>query len=238
MKKKTKENKSYAVIGMGLFGQSLACQLSELNEAVLAMDVRADLVQQMEGVVTEPVVGDAQDKEVLRAHGIQDMDCVIIAIGDDLAASVLIAMNIMDLQRTVPAEDPDAPDKDIKLPYIVCKAHNDTHKRVLERLGVKKVVIPEREQAQRLARNLHSQNVLDYIELSGDYGIQDLAVPKSWVGKTLKELNIRAKLGINIIAVKNNEKINVSPSADYLIREKDVLVVLGDNYSLEAVQKL
>ena len=214
--------KSYVVIGLGLFGQALARQLCMLGAEVLAVDVRSDLVQQVANDVTHAVVGDAQDKEVLRALGVRDMDCAIVSIGDDLAASVLITMNLMELE----------------VPYIVCKAHDETHRRVLEKLGANRVVIPEQENAQRLGRSLHSHNVLEYIELSEDYGILEIPAPRSWIGKTLKELNVRAKLGVNIIAVESGEKTNVSPSADYLIQEKDIMVVLGDNYSLEAVQKL
>ena len=108
----------------------------------------------------------------------------------------------------------------------------------LERLGVDRVLIPEQEHAHRVARSLVRHNVLDYIELSEEYGILDVPAPKSWIGKTLKELNVRAKLGVNIIAVESGKKTNVSPAADYLIREGDIMVVLGDTYSLEAVQKL
>ena len=213
--------KSYVVIGLGRFGNTLARQLCKLGAEVLAMDVHNDLVQQVAEDVTHAVVGDAQDKDVLRALGVRDFDCAIVAIGTDLAASVLTVMNLQELG----------------VPYIICKAHDETHSRVLKKLGVDKVVIPEQENATRLARSLHSHNVLDYIELSEDYGILEIPAPKSWVGKTLKELNIRAKLGVNIIAVENNKKTNVSPSADYQIQQEDVLVVLGDNYSLEAVQK-
>lgn len=214
--------KSYVIIGLGLFGQALARQLCKLGAEVLAMDIRSDLVQQVANDVTHAVVGDAQDKEVLRALGIRDMDCAVIAIGDDLAASVLIAMNLQELE----------------VPYIVCKAHDETHRRVLEKLGVNRVVIPEQENAQRLGRSLHSHNVLEYIELSEDYGILEVPAPKSWVGKSLKELNVRAKLGVNIIAVESGKKTNVSPSADYRIGKEDILVILGENDSLEAVQKL
>ena len=214
--------KNYVVIGLGLFGQALARQLCALGAEVLAIDVRSDLVQQVANDVTHAVVGDAQDKEVLRALGVRDMDCAVIAIGDDLAASVLITMNLQELE----------------VPYIVCKAHDETHRRVLEKLGVNRVVIPEQENAQRLGRSLHSHNVLDYIELSEDYGILEVPAPKSWVGKTLKELNVRAKYNVNIIAVESGKATNVSPSADYRILEGDIMVVLGDNYSLEAVQKL
>ena len=214
--------KSYVVIGLGRFGSTLARQLCKLGAEVLAMDVHNDLVQQVADDVTHAVVGDAQDKDVLRALGVRDFDCAIVAIGTNLAASVLAVMNLQELG----------------VPYIICKAHDETHSRVLQKLGVNKVVIPEQENAARLARSLNSHNVLDYIELSEDYGILELPAPGSWIGKSLKELNIRAKLGVNIIAVENGGKTNVSPSADYTIREGDIMVVLGDNYSLEAVQKL
>ena len=214
--------KSYFIIGLGLFGEALARNLCKLGAEVLAMDVRNDLVQLVANDVTHAVVGDAQDKSVLRALGAADFDCAVVAIGDDLAASVLTVMNLQELG----------------VKQIVCKAHDETHRRVLERLGVERVLIPEQEHAQRVARSLVRHNVLDYIELSEEYGILDVPAPQKWIGKTLKELNIRAKLGVNIIAVESGGKTNVSPSADYLIREGDVMVVLGDTYSLEAVQKL
>ena len=214
--------KSYIVIGLGRFGGSIARQLCALGAEVLAMDVRSDLVQQVANDVTHAVVGDAQDKEVLRSLGARNFDCAIIAIGADLGASVLIAMNL----------------KELEVPHIVCKAHDETHRRALEKLGVDRVVIPEQEHAQRLARSLVSNNVLDYIELSEEYGILEVPAPASWVGKYIKELNVRAKMGVNIIAVENNKKTNVAPGANYMIQEGDVLAVLGDNHALAAVQKL
>ena len=214
--------KSYVVIGLGRFGASLAQQLCKLGAEVLALDVRGDLVQQIAQNVTHAVVGDAQDKEVLKALGVRNLDCAVIAIGDNLAASVLITMNL----------------KELGVPFVVCKAHDDTHRRVLEKLGVDRVLIPEQESAQRLARTLNSHNVLDYIELSEDFGILDVPAPAGWVGKTLRELNVRAKLGVNIIAVENGGKTNVSPSAYYAVCAGDTLVVLGDNIALEKVQKL
>ena len=213
--------KSYVVIGLGRFGSALAKNLCQLGAEVLAIDIRGDLVQQIANDVTHAVVGDGQDKEVLRALGVRNFDCAVIAIGDNLAASVLTVMNL----------------KELGVPYLVCKAHDATYGRVLEKLGVDRVVIPEMEQAQRLARILHSHNVLDYIELSTDYGILEVPAPKSWIGKSLRELNVRAKLDINIIAVKNGEKTNVSPSADYQICTGDVLAVLGDTVALEAMQR-
>ncbi len=214
--------KSYIVIGLGRFGQTLARQLCMLGAEVLAIDVHQDLVQQVAEDVTHAVVGDAQDKDVLRALGVRDFDCAIVAIGSNLAASVLTVMNLQELE----------------VPNIICKAHDETHSRVLQKLGVHKVVIPEQENAVRLARSLNSHNVLDYIELSEDYGILELPAPKAWIGETLVGLDIRRKYGVNIIAIEGESGVNVAPPADYEIREKDILVVLGDNYHLERVQKL
>ena len=214
--------KTYIVIGLGRFGEELALQLGKLGAEVLAMDVRSESVQRVSPHVTHAVVGDAKDKEVLRALGVRNFDCAVVAIGEDLAASVLISMNLMELG----------------VPYVVCKAHDETYQRVLEKLGVNRVVIPEKENARRLGRSLYRHNVLDYIELSEEYGILELPAPKKWVGRSLKELNVRAEMGVNILAITNGKKTNISPAADYCIQEADVLSVLGDNYALERVQKL
>ena len=214
--------KSYVVVGLGRFGSEVARQLYAQGCEVLAMDLRSELVQNISNEVTHAVVSDGQDKEVLKALGVRDLDCAIIAIGDDLAASVLVTMNMQELG----------------VPYIVCKAHNEAHRRVLTKLGANRVVIPEQENAARLARSLSSPNVLEYIELSADYGIVEVPAPKSWLGKSLKELNVRAKLGVNIIAIRREGKINVSPGAEFTFCEGDILVVVGDNLALEVVQGL
>ena len=214
--------KSYVVVGLGRFGTEAAKQLCALGCEVLAVDTGADVVQQISSSVTHAVVADARDKEVLRSLGVADFDCAIVAIGDSLTDSVLATMNLLELG----------------VPYLVCKAYDETHSQILRKLGAHQVLIPEKEQAVRLARSLSNPNVLDYIELSGDHGIIELPAPKSWQGKTLKELNVRAKLGVNIIAVKHGGEINVSPSADYGVKNGDVMVVLGDTIALEKVQKL
>ena len=214
--------KSHIVIGLGKFGSEAARRLCQLNCEVLAIDRNPELVQPISSQVTQAVVGDARDKEVLRALGAKDFECAIVAIGDNLADSVLATMNL----------------KELGVPYIVCKASDETHRQVLIKLGADKVVIPEQEQANRLAKNLSSPNVLDYIELSNEYGIIEIPAPGSWQGKSLKELNVRAKLGVNIIAVKDEGKINVSPAADYRIKENDVMVVLGETAALDAVERL
>ncbi len=214
--------KSYVVIGLGRFGSKVATELCALGCEVLVMDTRAELVQQISNEVTQAVVADAQDPEVLKALGVRNFDCAIVAVGSDLASAVMATMNL----------------KELGVPYVVCKAHDDTRRRVLEKLGADRVVIPEQENACRLARSLSSPNVLDYIELSEDYGIIEVPAPKTWHNKTLVELNVRAKLGVNIIAVRRNGRIDVSPSANYRIEPGDVLVVLGETHALEMVQKL
>lgn len=214
--------KSYIVIGLGRFGSEAARRLCELGCEVLAIDTRSDLVQQLSSNVTQAVVGDAQDKEVLRALGARDFDCAIVAIGGDLGASVLVTMNL----------------KELGVPYVVCKAHDETHRRVLQKLGADNVVIPEQENAHRLARSLSSPNVLDYIELSDEYGIMEVPAPKKWYGHSLKELDIRAKFGINIIAVKRDGVISTFPAGDYRFVENDVIVVLGGSDTVKTVQRL
>lgn len=214
--------RSYVVIGLGRFGTEAARRLCELGCEVLAIDNNHELVQQISGDVTQAVVGDARDKDVLKALGVGDFDCGIVAIGNSLGDSVLATMNL----------------KELGVPYVVCKAYDETHRQVVRKLGADKVVIPEQEQANRLARNLSSPNVLDYIELSDAFGIIEVPAPTQWLGKSLKQLNVRAKLGVNIIAVKQGKDINVSPGADYAIQPGDVMVILGDTAALNAVQKL
>ena len=214
--------KSFVIIGLGRFGSEAARALAMQGCEILAIDTNPELVQHLSDDVTHAVVGDARDKEVLRALDTKSFDCGIVAIGDSLADSVLATMNL----------------KELGVPYIVCKAHDETHRQVLLKLGADRVVIPEKENAIRLAKSLGTANVLDYIELSEDYGIIEVPAPAAWQEKSLIELNVRAKLGVNILAVKRSGHITVSPAADFRIAQGDILVVLGDTAALTAVQKL
>ena len=213
---------SFVVIGLGLFGSSVARQLCALGAEVLAIDVHPELVQQISSDVTNAVVADARDQSVLKALGVGSCDCAVVAIGDNFGASVLVTMNL----------------KELGVPYVVCKAHDDTHRKVLEKLGADKVITPEREVAERLAHSLYSPNALEFIELSDEYGIVEVPVPRSWAGKSILELNVRAKLGVNIIAIESAGRVNVSPAAQYVLKKDDILVVLGDYDSLAALQVL
>ena len=214
--------KYFFVIGLGRFGRQVAASLCQQGCEVLVIDSNSELVQQVSDSVTQAVVGDARDKEVLRALDAKSFDCGIVAIGESLADSVLATMNL----------------KELGVPYVVCKAQDETHKQVLLKLGADRVVIPEKEQASRLAKSLSATNVLDYIELSEDFGIVETPAPAKWDGKSLIELTVRANLGVNILAVKRNGGITVSPSADFRVEDGDVLVVLGEDKALKALQKL
>ena len=214
--------KSYVVVGLGRFGSETARQLYRCGCEVLAIDMKGELVQQVANYVTHAVVGDSRDKEVLRALGVGEFDCAVIAIGDDLASSVLTTMNM----------------KELGVPYLVCKAYDDVHRRVLQKLGADRVVIPEQENAVRLAKSLSAPNLLDYIEPSEEYSIVELPAPKAWYGKNLKELNVRAQLGVNILAVRRDGKMDVSPAAEFTFAEGDVVVALGDTKALVTLQKL
>ena len=214
--------KSYAVIGLGRFGMQIASKLYEYGEDVLAVDISEELVDRIADGVTRAVAADAKNRDVLEELGVQSCDCAIVALGSSLADSVLITMNL----------------KSLGVPKIICKAHDDTHSEILYKLGADEVVIPERVVADKLSRNLSSPNLLEYIELSDDYGIVEIAPPRSWIGKTIRELGIRAKYGVNIIAVKQGENIRVSPTAEYTIKGDTVLVLLGDYESLGKIESL
>ena len=216
--------KSYLVVGMGRFGSTVALRLRELGNEVLVIDGNADNIQRLADHVTYAVVGDARDEEVLRSLGAQNFDCAIIAIGEDLAASILVTLNL----------------KSLGVPQVICKAPNELHKRALEKVGADRVVIPEREMGIKLAQNLVSSSVLDYIELSRECGIAEIVTPKAWVGKSVRELNVRAKYGVNIIALRDefSDSVTVNLGPEYCLKAADVMVILGNNEDLLRVQQL
>ena len=211
--------KSFVVIGLGRFGTRIAKKLYATDCEVLAIDIDNEKIQQIAEEVTQAVAADARDKDILRSLGVQSCDAAIVAIGGDMSASVFVTMNL----------------KELEVPYIVSKAQGPMHQRILEKLGADLVIIPEREMADRLAHKLVEPNILEYIEISKDYSLVEEQAPSAWFNKSIKDLSVRARLGINIIAVKNGKNINIAPDADYVVREGDCLVILG---SYEALAKL
>ena len=203
--------KSFVIIGLGRFGTAIASELSDLGHEVLAVDVDEERVQQVADHVTHAVTGDGRNIEVLRALGVRNFDCVVVAMGSDVGNSALITLNL----------------KELGVKEVICKAQSHVHSRVLEKIGADRVVFPEYEMGAKLAQGLSSSNVLNFIELSEDYGILELSAPQSWQGKSLRELDVRNRHHVNVIAIRKNGELNVAPSPDLPLESGDQVVALG-----------
>ncbi len=203
--------KSFVIIGLGRFGTAIASELSALGHEVLAVDVDEERVQQVADHVTHAVTGDGRNIEVLRALGVRNFDCVVVAMGSDVGNSALITLNL----------------KELGVKEVICKAQSHVHSRVLEKIGADRVVFPEYEMGAKLAQGLSSSNVLNFIELSEDYGILELSAPQSWQGKSLRELDVRNRRHVNVIAIRKNGELNVAPSPDLPLESGDQVVALG-----------
>jgi len=208
--------KQFLIVGIGRFGSSLARTLTKMGYEVLAMDRNIERVQSFASEVTHVVEADATDPETLKALGVRNFDVGVVAIGDDVQSSILVTVLL----------------KDIGIRKVVAKAINDLHGKVLEKVGADKVVYPERDMGVRIAHQLISTSVLDQIELSSDSSILEMLAPSQLIGKTLGKLDLRAKHGISLLAIKRGNNIVVSPGADDEIRARDTLVLLGMNSDL------
>ena len=216
------ENKQFVVIGLGRFGYSVATTLFELGNDVLAIDKNEDIVQEISDEVTHAVVMDATDECALKKLGIRNFDVAVVTIGDDIQSSIMITLLLRELG----------------VKYIIAKGHNDLHEKVLKKIGADKVVLPEKDMGKRVAHNLVSSNILDYIELSKDYTIIEIEAIDEWKNKSLLELNFRSKYRINVMAIKRNGSINISPMADEKIMENDILVAIGSNKDINKLEVL
>ncbi|EJP6473279.1 potassium channel family protein [Clostridium sp. FAM 1755] len=214
--------KQFVVIGLGRFGTSVAKTLYTLGNDVLAIDSSDDIVQDISDSVTHSVQIDATDENSLRALGIRNFDVAVITIGSDIQASTMATLLV----------------KEMGVKYIIAKANTEIHAKVLYKIGADRVVFPERDMGVRVAHNLVSTNILDYIELSPNYSIAEIVTPKIWHGKTLNELSIRANYGINVVALKRGEEINVSPVAEDTIESGDIIVAIGSEEDLTKVEIL
>jgi trk system potassium uptake protein TrkA len=210
------------VIGLGIFGFNIAKDLYENGFEVVAIDKNKETIQKIRDFSTKALLGDGTDKEVLESIGIQPDDVVIVSFGEDLAASTLITLHL----------------KELKVKNIIVKSPNEDHKRVLEKVGATEVVIPERAMADKVAKSLISPNVLDYIPLSEDYTICEMAPAASFMGKTIGELHLRSKYRIEVIAVREMlpERVTMVPRADFVIKDSDVLVVIGKEKDIQKIK--
>src|SRR5699024_1090224 len=204
---------NYAIIGLGRFGGSICRTLVESGQEVLAIDSNEERVNEYMNIATHAVVGNAQDEGTLRSLGIRNFDHVIIAIGEDIQASILVTLMV----------------KEMGVPNILAKAQNEYHARVLEKIGADKVVHPERDMGVRIAHNLVSKNILEFIELSDEFTLAEIRVtnPK-FFNRTLIDLNFRQKYGLTVVAIRRGSgKVVVSPEAAEVVREYDNLLVIG-----------
>lgn len=213
--------KQFAVIGLGRFGGSICKSLSEQGMEVLAIDTDEDKVNSFASIVTHAVVADGADENALRSLGVRNFEHVIVAIGDNIQASILTTL-ILD---------------ELGVKHITVKAQNDYHEKVLNKIGAHKVVHPERDMGIRIAHNIVSKNVLDYLELSKDYSIVELIAGEKMNNKSLIELNIRAKYGVNIMALKRDGVINVSPHATDKIMIGDIVIIIGAVTDINKLEK-
>jgi trk system potassium uptake protein TrkA len=203
--------KSYIVIGLGRFGAEIAAKLYECGEEVLAVDTDEGIIDKIADRVTKAVACDARDRDVLEKLGAGNFDRAVVAVGSDLAASALITMHL----------------KALNVPFIMCKAHDDTYREILEKLGADRVIIPEREVADKLALGLTHAGVMEYIELSEEYGIVEMEPVSSWVGKSIQELELRTRYGANVIAIRKGESIQIPPDIQAPIAADEIMVMLG-----------
>ncbi|TCT22660.1 trk system potassium uptake protein TrkA [Melghiribacillus thermohalophilus] len=213
--------KQFAIIGLGRFGGSICRELSKEGMEVLAIDVDEDKVNEFKDIVSHAVIADSTDEHVLKELGITNIDHVIVAIGDNLQSSILTTLIL----------------KELGIKKITVKAQNDYHAKVLSKIGADRVVHPERDMGKRIAHHLISSNVLDYLELSDEHSIVEVKAGTKMSGRTLIDLDIRAKYGCNVVAIKRDKDIIVSPMANEVIRSDDVLIVIGADRDISRFEK-
>ncbi|MQY61058.1 NAD-dependent epimerase/dehydratase family protein [bacterium] len=214
----------FAVIGLGSFGSNIAKTLYEKGNEVLAVDEDKEKIDEVKNFVSHAVHMDAADKENLQALGIKDMDVVIVSLGPRMEASILtvLYLNEMGTKR------------------IVAKALTEDHAKILESVGATETIYPEKDMAIKTALKLSCPNVLEYLPLISGFGIQEIAPPEKFIGKNLRELDLRNKYGIQVIAIKEliPEKTTFVPKADFVLKDSDILVIMGDDKQLEKINAL
>ena len=216
------KQKTYAVLGLGVFGSTIAKTLSEYHCEVIGIDNDLTCVERVAEFATQAVQADFTDIEQLRELGIQDVDVAVVATGSRLESSIMAVLHL----------------KELGVPYIVAKAKNKVYMQILLKVGADKVIRPEKEMGERVAKTLLSRNVVDMIDIDEDYSIMELTAPKEWVGFALKNLDVRNKFGLNILGVRNGEdaKLNFNINGDYAVKAEDQLLVIVEANKFEAME--
>ncbi|CDQ20288.1 trk system potassium uptake protein TrkA [Halobacillus karajensis] len=213
--------KTFAVIGLGRFGGSICKELSREGMEVLALDLDETKVNEYREIVSHAVMADSTDEFVLKELGFTNIDHVIVAIGDNIQASMLTTLIL----------------KEMGIKMITVKAQNDYHEKILNKIGADQVVHPERDMGRRIAHHIISDNILDYIELSDDHSVVEVKAGEKMGGQTLIDLDIRAQYGCNIVAIKRGKEVIVSPMAAEEITKSDVLIVIGADKDINRFEK-
>lgn len=206
----------YAVLGLGKFGMSVAKELAAAGVEVLAVDKREEAVHEIADIVTYAAIMDVTEPGALESLGIGNMDGAIISIAENLEASVIATIV----------------SKELGVPYVIAKAENSLHQIVLEKIGADKVIFPEQAMGMSVARNIVIGNFLNLVELSPKISMIEMEMKKSWVGKTLRELDLRKNYGFNVVALKNGEDTNTSPDPDQKLRAEETIMITGKNSDL------
>ena len=204
--------KQFIVLGLGRFGSAIATTLVELGQEVLGVDNDEEKVNDLKDKITQAVQADITEERALKELGVSNFDTAVVAIGSNLETSILVTMML----------------KEMGLKYIIAKAQNNLHAKVLEKIGVDKIVFPERDMGRRIANNLVTPNIKDYIELEPDYSISEIEALPEFVNKTLRQLDLQNKYGINVLAIKRGANFNISPKAKDIIKRDDFLIVIGE----------
>lgn len=214
--------KQYAVIGLGRFGTSVARTLGRLGQEVLAIDTDEERLKYVADEVTHTLMADTTDVNVLKSIGIKNFDVVVVAIGENVQANIMTTLLL----------------KELGVPYVVAKAMNKMQGRVLEKIGADRVVFPERDMGKRVAHNIVSANLVDYIELAHEFRICEFIAQQEMIGKSLKTLNLRSNYSVNVVLLRRaSGEVVYTPGANDVIESGDVLVLAGEKSKLEKLEK-
>ncbi|MGN7477176.1 potassium channel family protein [Solibacillus silvestris] len=213
--------KEFVVIGLGRFGGSIVRELVKQGANVMAIDTDSERVDEFARIATQSVVADTTEEETIKSLGLWNFEHVIVAIGEDIQASILTTLIL----------------KELGVAQITVKAQNDYHEKVLRKIGADFVVHPERDMGIRIANNMMSNSVLDYLELSGEHSIMEIKANENIAGHSLIELDVRAKYGVNIVGITRGEEIMISPAATERIQLGDVLLMIGADVDINRFVK-
>lgn len=217
-----KKIKQFLVLGLGSFGASVAKTISELGHEVMAVDNDPEKVEKATEFATQAIQANITEESTLKSMGVRNFDAVIVAIGEDLKASILVSMML----------------KELDVNFVIAKANDNIHAKVLRQLGVERVVFPERDMGVRVAKSLITNNIVDVMDLAGDYRIVEIKVPEFWIGKSLVDIDVRKRYKLNVLAINREDEYIVSPVPSTVFKDLDTVLVLGKIDDVDSLDEL